>query len=343
MHCFRPFRKHVEPGDATCTIVVSRPSADVETDKPKSAFTAPTTAARQRRAVKQGQVTSSTTLTDLPAAAFDAIWWRLDRDTQANARLVSRLCREQFSSAVHLLQLTAQGLRDTSGLLLQLHQRFTSLNKLHLNLSHDKDDCDAELLAIVRSVGGHMRHLHTLAVDGKLSSSTVLILFRFIASTPSITRVLLPQHSCASASEQKCLAGLLDALPGLVQLDLGSASSAASSSSRPLGISIVRRIGQLRWLRSLCCNASGLGDKDAQLLSGLTSLESLAMTVGGCGTGLAAVLGNLTRLTYLELESETLADSTADAFQHLPRLQTLAVGLCPNLTAAIVPQVRTNM
>lgn len=308
---------------------------------------------------------------DLPDAAIDAIWLHLSNEDRASARLASRALRRATAPAVRRVSLRPADLASFQP------ARFPGLSELALQLSGSCPAADAELeqyqlLAFVRSVAasGGFPHLQAIHVAGRVRGPTLAALARLAAAAPSVQRLRLPGLRVGPSGggrrssdgggdrggdagrgrgDERHLCGLLDALPGLVELDLGSAAAAAGGGGgAPLPPAALRRVAGLSRLEVLSADASGPRDcgAAAAALARLPMLRRLALLVGapGCGGGehLAAALGGLTRLEHLELESCDLGDEFAAALDlaRLQRLQVLALGMCPALPPSVAAKVR---
>jgi hypothetical protein len=89
----------------------------------------------------------------------------------------------------------------------------------------------------------------------------------------------------------------------------------------------------------LSCNLSNVPDVQLEALSTLRSLQELRISAAGSTTGLAAALQGLSRLSSLELQHPSVCGELQRCFGGLQQLQLLALGLCPNLTDGIMPEV----
>eukprot|EP00878_Enallax_costatus_P010656 GHUV01011132.1.p1 GENE.GHUV01011132.1~~GHUV01011132.1.p1 ORF type:complete len:499 (+),score=127.34 GHUV01011132.1:198-1694(+) len=279
----------------------------------------------------------SHTLLDIPDSAALSLWRQLPSDTRRTLLLVSQAARRVFARCVSSLHLSSTELSNSGGCaqLGQLHEAFPGLNELHLHLGSDFDCVAARHLR--RS---QLPLLHTLYVDSKLRGDTFHAVAKLIVQCPNLKVLRLPNQRCSSATDQRILAAVIEALPALTELDLGgSICSSSSGANNAITPSVMRRITRLRNLVSLSCNASVVPDSNLEALANLRCLESLHMSAAGPATRLAAAVGALTRLESLELQHPSITDELLGSIGRLRKLQVLAVGLCPKITDDIMQEV----
>jgi hypothetical protein len=243
------------------------------------------------------------------------------------------------------LTLTAQDLtRSGYAQLSRIHQLFPDLNELHLQLGNEPADRLADNLRYLKGSAGMLPHLNSFSIDCKLRGDAWQAVARFIVLCPIMQRLSLPNQRLSTAADQRILAAVVEALPGLTHLDLGGVASSSSSSSsacanNAIASSSLRRICRLRNLRSLSCNLTAVPDAHLKALSELPLLQSLSISATGDATTLAAALQRLSHLTSLELEHPCVTDEMGECLEHMSNLRFLALGLCPRLRDNIMPQV----
>jgi hypothetical protein len=303
--------------------------------------------------------------------------------------------RALFSCAVQVLHLSASDLKRCGVEQLScLPALFPDLSELHLQLGSDTDLLLALRQLTRSSSSSHisikacsssssskrpqLRHLRAFSLDSRLRGDAFQALAKFLLQQPGLARLLLPHQRCSAPNDQRALAGLLEALPGLTHLEIGYSSASSSSSSSRAGRisdsstsssngstpkfaassaayaaagaqpaasnaicpSVFRRILRLQGLRVLSCNASSIPDAQLEALSSLRNLQELRISAAGSGQGLAAALQGLTRLSSLELQHPSMHEELQGCLEALQELQVLALGLCPKLTDGIMPEVR---
>jgi hypothetical protein len=372
---------------------------------------------------------STTTLAQLPAAAFDAIWCHLaDADRRA-ARLA---CRGLFDAAVRRAALRPADLPAAA----DLASRLPELSELRLQLQAGGEAAsDLDLVHLqgwARAVAGTLPRLRGLEVEGRVRGGALAAVARLAAGAgPGLQQLRLrglrlagaprrssdagdgrrasssgdgrarresgsggrrtsssgrddeerpraPLRSCRPAAgrcaahgtfscgssgsdstttearEERFLCGMLEALPGLRELDLGCSSAPGGgwcTSTAPLPLSALRCVAQLSELRALGVDATSVRDGRcaAAVIEGLPLLERLTLRAScpqgpraaGGGPVLAAALCRLTRLEQLELESHDAGADFGAALRlgRLQRLHSLALGLCPGLPPSVACQV----
>jgi len=185
-------------------------------------------------------------------------------------------------------------------------------------------------------------HLNSFSIDCKLRGDAWQAVARFIVLCPIMQRLSLPNQRLSTAADQRILAAVVEALPGLTHLDLGGVASSSSSSacaSNAIASNSLRRICRLRNLRSLSCNLTAVPDAHLKALSELPLLQSLSISATGDATALAAALQRLSHLTSLELEHPCVTNELGECLEQMSNLRFLALGLCPRLRDNIMPQV----
>lgn len=353
------------PSDAVCTITVTVPQ--------RKGLGSKLAALHGRLAVRSAAAGPALTLHDVPSPAIEEIWQLLGNTDRQNLRLC---CRSLFQDAVRRVVLQPSDLPAAA----QLFSRLPALSEIVLQLPHCPADgtslADLELMQLqawARALAGNLCCLHTLEVEGRLRGGALTALARLAASTPSLQRLRLPglrlsgaarrvsgegsghssrdkdsEKGSGSSKEERYLCGMLEALPGLVDLELGwRVGTTGSGSAAPLPPSVLRRVARLQRLQVLCADASAprAAHAAAALLEGLPLLRRLSLRVsaadGSGSAALAVALCRLARLEHLELESADLGVGFGEALQlgRLRQLQSLALGLCPGLSAAVVRQV----
>jgi len=233
----------------------------------------------------------SATLHDLPSAAVSLIWQHMAAADRRAARLACRC----FDAAVQRLTLRPCDVRAAG----DLGRSFPALGSIVLQLGpHHASDLEVvHLHAWARSNAGRLMHLHTLEVYGRLRGAALTAVASFAAATPSLKHLRLSglrlsgggkRGGTGGGREEQLLRGMLDALPGLRELDLGCGSSSrasdassGTSASPPLPLAVLRSIAQLRQLESLTCDMACVRDGGcaAAALRNLPYLRSLVLGV----------------------------------------------------------------
>lgn len=255
------------------------------------------------------------------------------------------VCRDWCSRSIRSLVITAQDLKRSGYMQLgRIHQLFPDLDELHLQLGNDPADKLADNLRHLKGSAGMLTHLHSFSIDSKLRGGAWQAVARFLVLCPSLQRLSLPNQHLSIAADQRILAAVVEALPGLTHLDLGSSAMSSSSTctSNAIASGTLRRICRLRNLRSLSCNLTAVPDVHMTALSELSVLQSLSVSAAGDATALAAALRRLHNLVSLELEHPSGGSELAGCLEHMSNLRVLALGLCPRLKDNIMPQVGTT-
>jgi hypothetical protein len=224
----------------------------------------------------------------------------------------------------------------------KLSSTFPSLSRLELSLggadasSSNSSVDEQQILHELR--GLRLPHVHSFACDAKLRGDALLAVARFLVHTPTLTSLSLPNQRGSAPADQRVLCAVIEALPGLVQLDLGG----AGAGSAPVSPSLLRRITRLLpGLQCLACNAAGVPDEQLLALGRLHSLRELSIGASGpSARGLAAALQSLLKLTSLELQHPGLSHELVGVVGGLCQLRVLALALCPQVSPDIVPEVR---
>jgi hypothetical protein len=148
--------------------------------------------------------------------------------------------RALFCCAVRVLHLSASDLKRCGvEQLSRLPLLFPDLSELHLQLGNDTDLLLA-LRQLTRSSSSsyisssstqHLRHLRAFSLDSRLRGDSFQTLAKFLVQQQGLAKLLLPHQRCSGPNDQRALAGLLEALPGLTHLELGYSSAAAGGSS----------------------------------------------------------------------------------------------------------------
>ena len=330
---FKQLQEGADGDDATCTVVVMAKTAESSASKinPMSSF-----AKLIQRTHAPQQPVKRTELCDLPEAAMDRVWASLDKDSRRQARLICREVSRMFSQSVRVADIDPDSLHKYKQTLVAAPANFAKLNELHLRYFSEHDE--SEPLASVIRAAHQFRHVHTLAATAMQIPKTCLTDFmQLLVFSPTITRLHLPNQRFNTSTEQRQLTGVLEALIGLQELKLPAASS---SHSTPLQPTVLRRIGRLRNLRILHCDASAL--TELATFNNLPCAEELNLHVSCSGGEMAALLRRMTRLTSLELSGLKLTDSLGTGLSALPQLQKLVLGFCPHISATILEEVSSG-
>eukprot|EP00775_Hariotina_reticulata_P011265 gene11265-11415_t len=290
--------------------------------------------------------TPSSSLADLPSAPAFYIW----RDLPSDSKRALRYARQGVDAAPKLalafaindMTLDEKDLKRSGNTQLgRIHKLFPDLDELHLQLGNEPADKLADDLRHLKGSAGMLTHLHSFSIDSKLRGAVWQAVARFIVLCPSLQRLSLPNQHLSTAADQRILAAVVEALPGLTHLDLGSSamSSISTSTSNAIASGTLRRICRLRNLHSLSCNLTAVPDAHMTALSELSVLQSLSVSAAGDATALAAALHRLHSLVRLELEHPSVGSELAGCLEHMSNLRVLALGLCPKLKDNILPQV----
>jgi hypothetical protein len=318
-------------GDATCTVVLTLKGEQVAASKlnPISGF-----AKFIQRPVKPRQPVKQAELCDLPEAAMDRVWACLDKDSRQSARLTCKGLSRILSQSLRVVSIEPTSLSKYLQQVVTAPASFANANELHLRFLSDNDE-HAALTSVFRAYQ-QFRHLHTLTAESmQIPKACFPDFMQLLLFSPTITRLHLPDQRFTTSTEQRQLTGVLESLLGLQELRLPAASS---SHSNPLQPTVLRRIGRLRNLRLLHCDASA--STNLSIFSNLPRLEELNLHVSCSGREMASLLQHMPRLISLELSGLKLSDSLGSGLNGLPHLQKLVLGFCPCLSAAILEKVR---
>ncbi|KAF6265614.1 hypothetical protein COO60DRAFT_864737 [Scenedesmus sp. NREL 46B-D3] len=177
------------------------------------------------------RVTPSMNMVDVEYSAALFAWPLLHTPSSLQLRTL-------FCCAVRVLRLSTSDLKRCGvEQLSRLPSLFPDLSELHLQLGSDTDLLLALRQLTRSSSSSHsssrqqLRHLRVFSLDSRLCGDAFQALANFLMQQPGLAKLLLPHQRCGSPNDQRALAGLLQALPGLTHLELGHNSTAAGSSS----------------------------------------------------------------------------------------------------------------